>query len=290
MGGQRILALSTALGLVLSTSGCSEAKAKAVMLAAEEFGRGAEAALSAVESLFEQSLAMPLEAESERAEKLAVAFDKEPAIDEAALSFLLSEEDLGKRAQGKLAEELDGIRRGYVEVRTVYRSLSGGARLSARTVARSEKLVMRLAGDIYRMGANLAKQPVQFSGRRTRLVEAIQNDKKITDKPLREARLRADAHAVLALRKEEMAARTAAVRRCYLAAESGQSLANLARHYRALDAESILEMTKESVQLGSDLGFRTESLDGLLKRIESAESALRADPYWKPLLAETAAK
>lgn len=286
----RTLCLVTAMSLVIPLSGCSEAKARAVGLAAEEFGRSVEEALSAVEALFEQSVAMPLEAESERVEKLALEFEKDPAIDEKALSFMMTEEELGQRANATLAAEFDGLKRSYVEVRTMYRSLSGGARLSGKTVASSEALVMRLTRDIYRMGGNLARRPVQFSGRRTRLIEAIQNDKKIADKGTREARLRADAHAVLELRKEEVGARTAAVQRCYLAAESGQSLANLARNYRTLDAESILEMTKESVRLGSSLGFRNDSLEGLMKRIEHAENAIRSDPYWKPLLETAPAK
>lgn len=278
------LALMGLCLLALAAAGCSEEKAKAIALAAEDFGRTSEEALASIDDLFTQSVAMPAEADSTRVDKMATDMADNTPFEAAELNQLMTEGEVGLKARDILSNEFDSLRARFVEVRTMFRTLPMGPRLSKKAVADSEKLLMRLTGDLYKMGANLAKQPAQFTGRRTLLVELIQNDKKIVDKASREARLRADAHSLLQLRRDELAARTAAVQRCYLAAEAGRSLSDMARHYGDLDVQSILDITKDSMKLAADLTFQSNAIDGLAKRIEHAEGAIRSDPYWKVIL------
>lgn len=289
---KKTVAMLLVASTLLPASGCSEAKAKAIALAAEEFGRSAEDALNSIDVLLVRSVAMPMEAEAEKVEKAAndLAGLSDSDVNSKALDALMTEDEIGSTARSTLSSEFTTMRDRYAEIRTVFRSLPMGSRIAAKSVASSEKLLMRLTADIYKVGANLAKQPVQFSGERSRLILQIQNDKKLTDKSARESRLRSDAHELFALRKDELAARTEAVRRCYRAAEAGRALADMVRNYGTVDAQTILDMTKESIKLSSDLGFRSEGLSSLSKRIDGAEAAVRADPYWKAVLESTNAR
>jgi hypothetical protein len=282
---RKYLWLSFIVVVLLCTAGCTKEKAEAIKIAAEKFRIEAVAAIQKVNHLLLQSVSMPFEGVETQVQKIVSDLDKKgETIGAKELSFLIGETSIGGPQVEKINKEFERIETQYYEFEAMFRSLPEGSYFARNAVKRAERYSINLTVQMIHFAESLKNNPVQFTGRRTLIVERIKKAKEVQDEVARKGLLTEIAKDILQLTVDEETAKQEAIIQCLKAAESGKLISQLIRDYDALNVEQLL------VAIGGTLGFIAEISGGnqdvaaLLNKYKSVETEIRNDKYWSELL------
>ncbi|MEW6108404.1 MAG: hypothetical protein AB1632_04430 [Nitrospirota bacterium] len=269
--------------LVLNT-GCNREKAEAIKMAAEKFRIEASAAIEEINNLFLLSLSMPYE-EGEEINKIALDLEREGQIDAEKLSFIMGEAGIGRATEEKVNQEFEKIKQGYYQFEVIFRSFPKGSLLAVEAVKKAEKHAINLTVQMINFADFLKKYPLQFTGRRSLIIEKITEAKLIQDQNLRREKLSLIAKSIVQLRYEEQKAKKEAILQCLKAAEAGKLVAELIRDYDSLSIEELLGSIRSTLSFIAEISSNRDAVS-LLERYKSVETAIKEDPYWKAILSE----
>lgn len=265
-------------------AGCNREKAEAIKMSAEKFRIEATAAIEKINNLFVQSISMPYE-ESNEVMRIIRDLESEVNIDAEKLSFIISEAKVGQKTVEKVNQEFEKIKKGYYQFEAMFQSFPKGSLLSMKAVKKAEKHAIQLTVQMINFASFLKEYPVQFTGRRTLILERINEAKKIQDQNLRKERLSMAAREIVQLREEENVARNEAILQCLKAAETGKLVAELIRDYDSLSVEELLGSIRSTLSFIAEISSNRDVVS-LLERYKSVETSIKEDPYWNTLLSE----
>jgi hypothetical protein len=275
--------LTIVLSLLLTFS-CTKEKAEAIKVAAERFRMEAVLAIQKINALFLQSVSIPVESNEAEIKKIATELDMEQAFDANKLSTLIHEKDFSKSPQGKINQEFESIAKRYYQFEAMFRSLPQGSLLAKDAGKRAERHAINLTIDLIHYAEFLKDYPVQFTGRRTLIVEKISEVKQIQNPEGRKGFLTMVAGDILQLRNDEESAKREAIVQCLKAAESGKLISDLIRNYSSMSIDDILASLRGTLGFFTEITGGDQGLVSLLNRYKSIESTIREDPYWSEML------
>jgi hypothetical protein len=272
------------LGLLIFIAllaGCNKEKAEAVKLAAEKLRVEAISAIEKINGLFTQSITMPA-AHTDEIDRIVRDIEKEN-INAEKLSFLMNEAETGRGTAEKVNDEFEKIKQGYYQFEGMFRSLPKGSYFAGKAVKKAEKHAIQLTVQMLNFAEYLQKYPVQFTGKRTLLIERINEAKKLQDQNLRKERLSIISREILQLKGEEQKAKQEAILQCLKAAETGKLVAELIRNYNSLSIEELLGSIRNTLNFIAEISSNQDVVS-LLERYKSVETAIKNDPYWNAIL------
>jgi len=272
------------LGLLIFIAllaGCNKEKAEAVKLAAEKLRVEAISAIEKINGLFTQSITMPA-AHTDEIDRIVRDIEKEN-INAEKLSFLMNEAETGRGTAEKVNDEFEKIKQGYYQFEGMFRSLPKGSYFAGKGVKKAEKHAIQLTVQMLNFAEYLQKYPVQFTGKRTSLIERINEAKKLQDQNLRKERLSIIGREILQLKGEEQKAKQEAILQCLKAAETGKLVAELIRNYNSLSIEELLGSIRNTLNFIAEISSNQDVVS-LLERYKSVETAIKNDPYWNAIL------
>lgn len=272
------------LGLLIFIAllaGCNKEKAEAVKLAAEKLRVEAISAIEKINGLFTQSITMPA-AHTDEIDRIVRDIEKEN-INAEKLSFLMNEAETGRGTAEKVNDEFEKIKQGYYQFEGMFRSLPKGSYFAGKGVKKAEKHAIQLTVQMLNFAEYLQKYPVQFTGKRTLLIERINEAKKLQDQNLRKERLSIISREILQLKGEEQKAKQEAILQCLKAAETGKLVAELIRNYNSLSIEELLGSIRNTLNFIAEISSNQDVVS-LLERYKSVETAIKNDPYWNAIL------
>lgn len=272
------------LGLLIFIAllaGCNKEKAEAVKLAAEKLRVEAISAIEKINGLFMQSITMPA-AHTDEIDRIVRDIEKEN-INAEKLSFLMNEAETGRGTAEKVNDEFEKIKQGYYQFEGMFRSLPKGSYFAGKAVKKAEKHAIQLTVQMLNFAEYLQKYPVQFTGKRTLLIERINEAKKLQDQNLRKERLSIISREILQLKGEEQKAKQEAILQCLKAAETGKLVAELIRNYNSLSIEELLGSIRNTLNFIAEISSNQDVVS-LLERYKSVETAIKNDPYWNAIL------
>lgn len=272
------------LGLLIFIAllaGCNKEKAEAVKLAAEKLRVEAISAIEKINGLFTQSITMPA-AHTDEIDRIVRDIEKEN-INAEKLSFLMNEAETGRGTAEKVNDEFEKIKQGYYQFEGMFRSLPKGSYFAGKAAKKAEKHAIQLTVQMLNFAEYLQKYPVQFTGKRTLLIERINEAKKLQDQNLRKERLSIISREILQLKGEEQKAKQEAILQCLKAAETGKLVAELIRNYNSLSIEELLGSIRNTLNFIAEISSNQDVVS-LLERYKSVETAIKNDPYWNAIL------
>lgn len=285
MNRPRILFLIFLISLsLIILAGCNKEKAEAIKVAASQFRMEAVSALEQIKYLFEQSVSLPLENQNDRIEKIALDLDNSDQIGAAELSFLITEDNVAQPALNQITREFKALETQYYQFESMFRSLPEGSFFAKDAVKKSEKHAINLTMQFINFGKFLQNYDVQFTARRTVILDRILKYKSIADDSLRKTYLRLAAREIIDLRTDENTAKKEAITKCLKAVEAGKLVAELIRDYDRMSVKDVLVTTKNVLDYISKITSNHEDVVSLRNRFDSIEKAIQQDPYWQILL------
>ena len=265
------------------TTGCNREKAEAIKLAAEKLRVEAISAIEKINGLFAQSITMPA-AQTDEIDRIVRDIEKED-INAEKLSFLMNEAETGRGTTEKVNDEFEKIKQGYYQFEGMFRSLPKGSYFAGKAVKKAEKHAIKLTVQMLNFAEYLQEYPVQFTGKRTLLIEKINEAKKLQDRNLRKERLSIISKEILQLKGEEQKAKQEAILQCLKAAETGKLVAELIRNYNSLNIEELLGSIRNTLNFIAEISS-SQDVVSLLERYKSVETTIKNDPYWNAILSE----
>lgn len=279
-----IVKLLGLLVVAILFAGCNREKAEAIKVAAEKFRIEAISAIEKINTLFAQSITMPVD-ETGEIDRIVRDLEGEADINAEKLSFIIGEAEIGRGTIEKGNQEFEKIKMGYYQFEAMFRSFPKGSYLAGEAVKKAEKHAIQLTVQMMNFAEFLKNYPVQFTGKRTLIIERINEAKKIQDQNLRKERLSIAAREIVQLREEENVARNEAILQCLKAAETGKLVAELIRDYDSLSVEELLGSIRNTMSFIAGISSNRD-VTSLLERYKSVETAIREDPYWNAILSE----
>jgi hypothetical protein len=261
--------------------GCTKEKAEAIKVAAQNFQAEASAALEQIRQILKQNIAMP-----PRDNDALVKDLNQTNFTYEMLQMLLSEDQIGGSESVQIDRKIGDIEKYYDAFSQMFGSLPEGHFFAADDVEQSQRHAVNLTVQMINM-ANLVEQgkiPVRLNARRILLVEQIKRDNAVADERLKQDLLKGDAQQVTAIATEEARWRNQAMAQCLKAAETGKLLAQLIRDYKTLSVGDVLAMTHDSLGFVAEISDQNADVVELLKRYNTVEETIKADPYWQKLL------
>ncbi len=282
---KHLAVLFIAFTLIFLSAGCNEKKAEAIKLAAEKFRIESITAIENIKNLFRKSISMPFEENDVEIERIANNLNDEK-IGPQELAFLISERDIGRNTQIMVNTEFEEIEKTYYQFESMFRSLQRGSFFAKDAVRKSEKHAISLTVQMINFANFLKNYPVQFTGRRTLIIENIANAKLVENNSLKMEYLRIVAKDIIQLRNDENQAKHEAILQCLKAAEAGKLVADLIRNYQSLNVGDLLASTKNALNFIANISEGSLNLDSLLEKYETVVTTIKNDPYWKMILDE----
>jgi hypothetical protein len=269
--------------MIFFMTGCTKEKGETIKFAAEQFMVQSVNALNQIKNLFKQSVGIPSVSSEEEMERIVKDIDERSSFGPSELTFLLEEGNIGCNVSTEIDTTFEKLEKSYYQFADVFHSLPKGSLFSGDAVKKAEKHAVNLTLELINFSEFLKKYPVQFTARRTLILEKIAKDKEIEDKELRKMNLKITAQSILELRSQESIAKEEAIRQCLKAAESGKLVLELIRSFRSLSVADMLSSTRESLAFISEISGSSD-ISSLLERYNFVESQIRNDPYWKEIL------
>ncbi len=292
---KRSHSISTIVLLVFAVtlSACTEKKAQALQLAAQNFSSEARDAVQTVRELFTADFSGTAETLEEQTTKVVAnieALKPSEQLKAELLSELIKGPTLANPARELINDEFNLLDRAYSGFASMYESLPRGYLFSRDAVKRSEKQAIKLTIQLINVADHVKKYPFKFHGRRVLLIEKIEQARKIGDKDSRKAIIRLLAEEVVRLRHDEMRANNEAILKCLRGAESGKRVSELIRDYEQLSLEDILAETGSALGFVSAISGGNADVEALVKKYNNIRDTIKSDPYWAPLLDQRIAK
>ena len=280
---QKRKALVAACLLLLATSGCTEQKARAVQVAAENFYSEATVAIGKVRGLF---LASTTSAGAAPNEELARIVKEMGQGDLTAATFveLMRGPTLRNPATAQVEQEFAKLEQTYAAFAAMYESLPRGHLFAKDAVKKSEKPAIKLTLQMIHMANHVGAHPYPFLSRHALLIARINEARTIPDEGARKTSLAALAEEVLQLREEESRAHREAVQQCLKAAEAGHRVSGLIRDYDKLSLGEMLGFIRDTFATVQELSGNAADIKTLLSKYNAVKRSIEADPYWRPLL------
>lgn len=263
--------------------GCTEEKAKAVKISAYQFNSEAQIALSIVENILKENMAMP----PIGAEKIAQDIEETRSnFDYKILSEILSESNIGRSQKEQIKNAISEVKSQYALFSSLFRSLDKGYALTADVVKKTEKHCMNLSLQLIVLADYLSKGKLEtkFNSERILLFENIKQSLSINEPDIRKEQLKIAAKNIVQLRDRETEAKERAILQLLKAAEIGKSTANLIHDYDKLSINDVLTLVEETLNLASSISEQNKNITFLLEKYKGIENTIRHDEYWSPLL------
>lgn len=269
--------------IVFFINGCTKEKGEAVKFASEQFMLQSVNALNQIKNLFKQSVSMPVMSNEEEIERITEDIDKSSSFGPPELAFLLGEGETGKSASSEIDIRFEELEKRYYQFADAFQSLPKGSLFSRNAVKKAEKHAVNLTLELINFSEFIYQYPVQFTARRTLIVEKIARDKEIKDEALRKLNLKITAQAILELRNQETSAKEEALKQCLKAVESGKLVIELIRDFKSLTVADMLSVTGESLAFVSEISGNSD-ISSLVDRYKTVDSRIKEDPYWKEII------
>jgi hypothetical protein len=282
-----LTACSPLLAAGFLLTGCSKEKATALKTAAEQANAYAVSALASTRSLMSQSVAQP---DQSREEKIREAAKLLEEYQDEFTSNALATATADLVANAGVPNQLDGfyepLQRKSQLFSAMFRSLPEGSYFAAKAVKRAEAHAIQLAAEYMHFAQTLgtAGQKIHFAGRRAAIVSDLNRARQLSDANARRALIERAAADLFRLGDDEQKARDTAITQCLQAAEAFKTCAELIRDFDKTSVSDALHITRNLLATATDISGNRADLAKLLERYQSAENAIRADAYWKPLL------
>lgn len=263
--------------------GCTEEKAKAVKISAYQFNSEAQIALSIVENILKENMAMP----PLGAEKIAQDLEETRSnFDYKILSEILSESNIGTSQKEQIKNAISEVKSQYALFSSLFRSLDKGHALTTDVVKKTEKHCMNLSLQLIVLADYLSKGKLEtkFNSERILLFENIKQSLSINEPGIRKEHLKIAAKNIVQLRVRETEAKERAILQLLKAAEIGKSTANLIHDYDKLSINDVLTLVEETLNLASSISEQNKNITILLEKYKGIENTIRHDEYWSPLL------
>ncbi len=277
------------LGLVLFcllAAGCSKEKAAALKSSTEQARTRAIAALDSTRELIRQTVALPAEGQEARTKKLAAELAEIPGdtLTSEMVRNAMTEGEMTADAEQVINTGFNDLQSRYLLFASMFRSLPEGSYLAAEAVQLAEAHAIRMSVEFLNFARTLGKNPMQFTGRQTLLMEQIGRAKAQTDRKARDELLQRAAADAFQLRADELKARDDAITQCLRAAESFKTCADLIHRYDKITVSDILTIGKELLTTVNDISGQQPDIAKLLEHYGKVEQDIRTDPYWKAVL------
>ena len=279
----RLIVTLSILCLLLTATGCTEEKALALQTAAVQYRDQAVRALNMTANGIHASTAMPKTTSATISGKLK---DFNGEFKEEHLKHLLTGDSVLANAAAVATQPLDNLRNRIIEFSAIFDNLPSGSYLAKEEVSRALPIALRLNQSLINLAEQINNEQIRIvdNVRRIELIEETNASLRLPSGKQKDQALLRVSNALLELIARENKMRSDASVNLLQAAEIGNSLIGLARHYDQRSLGDVLHSMNDSLRLAGRISPDSDSIANALKKLNNATKKWEEDPTLKPLL------